>query len=125
MTHPHRRTAAGAIGALALADAGLAAQTASAAASTTVTATIPVGRNPVGVAVDPATGTAYVTNASSDAARCPGRDMAGVHPARPEHPPGLGPGSERRTNQTGGGAVFVQLAPSASPEPGGPGVPMS
>jgi hypothetical protein len=61
MTHPHRRTAASAIGALALADAGLAAQTAS-AASSTVTATIPVGRSPVGVAVDPATGIAYVAN---------------------------------------------------------------
>ena len=35
---------------------------ASAAGGYTVTATIPVGSHPVGVAVDPAAGTAYVTN---------------------------------------------------------------
>ena len=35
---------------------------ASAAGGYTVTATIPVGSDPVGVAVDPAAGTVYVTN---------------------------------------------------------------
>ena len=38
------------------------------AATSTVTATITVGNGPVAVAVDPAAGTVYVTNAAT--ARC-------------------------------------------------------
>ena len=36
------------------------------AATNTVTATIPVGADPFGVAVDPAAGTVYVTNDGGD-----------------------------------------------------------
>jgi YVTN family beta-propeller protein len=58
-----RRTAAVlAVAGLAMAGTGLAAQAASAATTFSVTATIGVGASPEWVAVDPETGTAYVTN---------------------------------------------------------------
>ena len=66
--HPRGRlAAAAALGALAL-----AAPTAASAApeAPAVTATIPVGRYPDGVAVNPLTGTVYATNAGTADARC-------------------------------------------------------
>ena len=54
--------AVAAAGAVLLAVSAAAAVPASAAGGYTVTATIPVGSYPIGVAVDPATRTAYVTN---------------------------------------------------------------
>src|SRR5580693_8097709 len=57
------RRAAAVLAVAGLAGAGLAAQAASAATTTfSVTATIGVGGKPEGVAVDPDTGTVYVTN---------------------------------------------------------------
>ena len=51
--------------AVPLAAAGVTAVPAAAATTYTVTATIPVGSEPIGVGVDPATGTAYVANDGS------------------------------------------------------------
>ena len=72
---PGRRAAAVAVCALAgagltgggvLASAGPAAAAEAAAPPAAVTATIPVGSHPDGVAVAPLTGTVYVTNDGSD-----------------------------------------------------------
>jgi YVTN family beta-propeller protein len=63
---PARWRAAAAVVAAAALSLAAAAVPAPAAGGYTVTATIPVGSGPWGVAADPAAGTVYVTNTASD-----------------------------------------------------------